>query len=149
MCLVAAHGQTRIEAQKRENLPSCLLRGPENCLDENTKRGERYTLPLQGVVHQEISQVPQNDRFAALTNCFAVRRGEASPNDKSIMPYLHSECHKQLRICAGRKAKRRPCGRRFANTEIGMSLCLVRRWRAFRHRGRRLLWLIVNPLRRK
>lgn len=32
----------------------------------NTKRGKRIALPLQGIVHSEISQVSTDDCFAAL-----------------------------------------------------------------------------------
>jgi hypothetical protein len=60
---------------QNKSLSSCFLRGRENNLVGNTKRGKRVcTLPLQGDVQLEISHVSQNDRFAAMQIVMVTKR---------------------------------------------------------------------------
>ncbi len=72
------------------------------------KERRAHALPLQGVIIHRNSHISADDRFAALTNCCAVRRGEASPNDSNIIPYFAGGCQKCACIALSGQQKRRP-----------------------------------------
>ncbi len=66
--VVAAHGQTRIEAQKAKTPLHVSVEVLGN-REETQREASAYALPLQGAVLVETSYISFDDRFAALLDC--------------------------------------------------------------------------------
>ena len=66
----AAHGQTRTGHKIAKASLRISWEALRIALGEIQREASAYALPLQGIVTGEISQVSQDDRFAALLDCW-------------------------------------------------------------------------------
>ena len=94
----AAHGQTRIEAQKTKTSHRISDEAVGFAFMETRREASAMRTSSARCRPYESSYVSSDDRFAALLDCHAVRRGEAPPNDGSIIPNRGGKVKTELRI---------------------------------------------------